>query len=720
MKEIIGKKVEKPKELLLAEDFIRKGKANEALNIIFNYEKKGELEHIEQIMCYTIKSKALNDLGYYEDAIKLASKSYEECQRSGNNFLLIEALVEQARGLQMLGELDKSFDKIEQCEDLLKTLKGDTLDIKRLEARLTRLKGNIHVFRGDERQSLEYQERALELAEEIDDKDLIGTSLNNLGERYRIIGNLDRALMYAERGLKHYDECFVNKHKTLLVFLFSTLISITLDKEDMEKAQVYFQRLEQLNSQEDNNIINVIYRHYKALILMRSPRARNRVMAEELLKQIVEEDVILFEVSVGSLVKLCELLLTELQMTNDIEILEEIKPLIARLLNLAEEQDSNWILVETYILKSKIALLTLEIEESRRLLTLAQKKAEKYNLNRLAMIISNEHDELLKQLKIWDELREIEAPISKRMELARLSDYINHMLKKHIIDTPGLDTEQPVLLTIMSREGFMIFSNPFTADMIFDVNRIGEFLTSFNTFSNQIFSESLDRVKFLDFTLILKELNSFVLSYMFKGQSYSAQQRLVHFFETLRNESDIINVLVSAEHDNQTLSIKEIPSFEIMISESFLTDPQRFNPPFKAYDGNEPFIFVSYTHADRIHVFPVIDYLHKGGVNIWYDEGIPISESWRKIIVENIEKCKAFLVFITPHIIDSEYVQKEINFALKRKKPFFSVFLRETKLPREIEFEISNIQYLNKYLMSESEFYNKLEGKISSLLIQLH
>lgn len=716
MNDLEVKKGEKPEGLLLAEDLIRKGKSHEALNVLFNFEKKGGLKEIELIMCYIIKSKALNDLGIFKDAIKLAGKGYEECQRLSNNLLSIEALIEQARGLQMLGELDKSFDKLEQCEDLLKTLKEKTIEIKRLEARVIRLKGNIYVFRGDERQSIEYQKRALILAKEIDDKDLIGTSLNNLGERYRIMGDLDRALMYAERGLKLYDDFFVNKHKILLVFLLSTLISITLDKDDLEKTQTYFQRLEQLNSQEDDGIINLIYRECKALILMRSPRARNRVIAEELLRQIVEEDVILFEVSVRSLIKLCELLLTELQITNDIEIVDEIKPLITRLLDIAEDQHSNWILVETYILQSKLALITLDIEESRRLLTLAQKKAEKYNLNRLAMIISNEHDELLKQLKIWEDLKEIEAPFSKRMELARLSDYINHMLRKHIIDTPGLETEQPILLTIMSREGVMIFSNPFTADMIFDVNRIGDFLTSFNTFSDQIFSETLDRVKFLDFTLILKELNSFILSYMFKGQSYNAQQRLVHFFEILRNEADIINILVSAEQTNQTLSIKEIPAFEEIISESFITDPQKFNPPFKAYDGNSPFIFVSYSHADKLHVYPVIDYLNKGGAKIWYDEGIPISENWRKIIVDHIEKCKCFLVFITPHIINSDYVQKEINFALKRKKPFFSVFLRETKLPSEIEFEISNIQYMNKYLMSESEFYNKLEDKISSLL----
>ena len=84
--------------------------------------------------------------------------------------------------------------------------------------------------------------------------------------------------------------------------------------------------------------------------------------------------------------------------------------------------------------------------------------------------------------------------------------------------------------------------------------------------------------------------------------------------------------------------------------------------------------------------------------------------------MENIEKCKAFMVFITPHIFDSEYVQKEINFALKKHKAFFAVFLKETKIPSELEFEISSLQHINKYLMPESKFYDKLNTKLSSLL----
>jgi NAD-dependent SIR2 family protein deacetylase len=95
-------------------------------------------------------------------------------------------------------------------------------------------------------------------------------------------------------------------------------------------------------------------------------------------------------------------------------------------------------------------------------------------------------------------------------------------------------------------------------------------------------------------------------------------------------------------------------------------------------------------------------------MKIWYDEGIPVSENWKKSIAHSLERCDTFLVFISPHIIDSEYVRKEISFALKKKKKFVAVYLKETKLPLELEFEIADIQALMKYIIPKTEFYTKI------------
>ncbi|MDO5859411.1 hypothetical protein, partial [Methanobrevibacter sp.] len=50
--------------------------------------------------------------------------------------------------------------------------------------------------------------------------------------------------------------------------------------------------------------------------------------------------------------------------------------------------------------------------------------------------------------------------------------------------------------------------------------------------------------------------------------------------------------------------------------------------PFPAYEGDEPYIFISYSHDDSDLVFPEIERFHNDGYNIWYDEGITSVEGY--------------------------------------------------------------------------------------------
>ena len=84
--------------------------------------------------------------------------------------------------------------------------------------------------------------------------------------------------------------------------------------------------------------------------------------------------------------------------------------------------------------------------------------------------------------------------------------------------------------------------------------------------------------------------------------------------------------------------------------------------------------------------------------------------------MDNIDKSAAFLVFITPHIIDSKFVRREISYAFNKDKKFYSVYLKDTKLPNELEFEISGIQSMKKYTMPDSDFYTKITEILSPIL----
>ena len=66
--------------------------------------------------------------------------------------------------------------------------------------------------------------------------------------------------------------------------------------------------------------------------------------------------------------------------------------------------------------------------------------------------------------------------------------------------------------------------------------------------------------------------------------------------------------------------------------------------PYPAYRGREPYIFVSYAHADSVRVFREIARLNEDGYHVWYDEGIAPGNEWTDEIAEALANCSAFIV----------------------------------------------------------------------------
>lgn len=129
--------------------------------------------------------------------------------------------------------------------------------------------------------------------------------------------------------------------------------------------------------------------------------------------------------------------------------------------------------------------------------------------------------------------------------------------------------------------------------------------------------------------------------------------------------------------------------------------------PFPAYRGNEPYIFISYAHADADTVFPIIKQFYDQGYHIWYDEGIAPGNEWTNEIADALEGAAVFLVFLTPDSEKSINVRDEINFAINDNKPFLGIHLKETDLTGGLKLRVGTKQAILKYNMSEEEFLYK-------------
>ncbi|MHA1729154.1 MAG: tetratricopeptide repeat protein [Promethearchaeota archaeon] len=689
-------------EIAEAERLMSEGNYEEALNLINKYEKETNLINEKKISCLILKVEILYLLGKIDEALELGKqaenllKSLDE-KTSANLIKKEMNLVYSASLIHLYrGELDESlkycFRSLE-FNDLQKLTKINVLNNI----------GEIYRIKGNLKEALDYSKQSLELSKKINNKPHIAELLWRVGEIHRMGGNLDAAIKHMEESLSLSDE--VNEKNNIVNALFH-MVRAYVDMNNLKQAEKYLKRLEEINDKNDNLLFSQLFRVAKAYLLKTSLRAYNRVEAEKILREVVEEEIAYHSLTIIALIYLCDLMLTELRITNEIKIIEEINPLISRLFQIAEEQHSYRWLVETKLLQAKLALIQIKTEKAARFLTEAQKLADEHGLKQLAKRISNEHDILLEQLDIWENVGEETLTMAERLKLASVSGIINRMIGKNALDTKELKTEQPILLAILSDDrNKILFSHEFIPDIHISLSQIIQI--------SKLFSDSIDRVKILDYTMLLQSVNLSSVCYIFIGQSYSAQQKLIQFSEIIEKRDDILTILKNIEDSNKNTIINGNPILEELITEIFLSDSKYFSPPFKAYAGDEPFVFVSYAHIDKLQVYPILEFLNNVGINIWYDEAISASENWLKKVTGFLNKCAVFIVFLSNNSVTSEEVLNEVDYIFQRFKKkevqFIPIYLKETILPDELRLAIGRIQAMKKHLMPEAEFLKQLK-----------
>ena len=143
---------------------------------------------------------------------------------------------------------------------------------------------------------------------------------------------------------------------------------------------------------------------------------------------------------------------------------------------------------------------------------------------------------------------------------------------------------------------------------------------------------------------------------------------------------------------------------------------QHLVPPFESYTGDDPYIFVSYAHADGEVVFREILKLHEAGYRVWFDEGIEPGNDWPQHIAQAVVNCSLFLIFTSPRSVASENCRNEVNLALNRKKKFLSIYLEETELPLGLELRMGDLQAVLKYKMPELSYRKKVFASLEKLL----
>ncbi|MFW9822316.1 MAG: tetratricopeptide repeat protein [Candidatus Thorarchaeota archaeon] len=498
----------------------------------------------------------------HEKALEYAMKSLEYMEKMDLKQGIASSFCQIAHAYNSKGDLNKV---VEFCEKSLAI--NEITNQTKVNALM--LIGTTYVSKGELDLALDNLNKAVQLAEEISSYESLAGCLNAIGGLYLTKANYNKALDYFNRSLIISQET-----GTLLHSLIANFYLFWLNFEFLKNFKQAVQELESLRELTDQTHgETVFYVLAKALMLKKKKRSRDRVEAENLLKKIAEnavEGVSFPQIYVQSLITLCDFLLEELEISNDPEVMDEITSVIKKLLELAERQHSYSIIAMINLFQGRLALINLNLNDARQFLTLAQKIADENGIILLAQKISQEHDKLLEQIEMWESFKKTRISISKRMKLAAVDSVMERMLGKRAIEAPELVTEEPVLLLIITEGGIPALSNPFIEDWSYEEGFISNFLSAFNTFSEEVFAKGLDRAKFGEYTIITKPMGFFSVCYLFKGQSYLAKQKLARFIERVENNAYIWEIFKNFHKTHQTILLSENPPLDNLITEIFI------------------------------------------------------------------------------------------------------------------------------------------------------
>jgi hypothetical protein len=102
-----------------------------------------------------------------------------------------------------------------------------------------------------------------------------------------------------------------------------------------------------------------------------------------------------------------------------------------------------------------------------------------------------------------------------------------------------------------------------------------------------------------------------------------------------------------------------------------------------AYEGDQPYIFVSYARDEKDLILFYIRGLAQLGFAVWWDEAIPGRAEWSAYIEQKIADAKSLMVLLSLRSAFSIHVTQEISFAEAPVSPFSAFDSMQPIFPKD-------------------------------------
>ena len=114
---------------------------------------------------------------------------------------------------------------------------------------------------------------------------------------------------------------------------------------------------------------------------------------------------------------------------------------------------------------------------------------------------------------------------------------------------------------------------------------------------------------------------------------------------------------------------------------------------FEAYTGDEPYLFISYSHRDTNKVYPILDALYDKKYRLWYDESCETGNDFRDELRERIRNAEAVILFVSEASMTSPFCGMEIIVAREYNKRLYPVYLDSMEVPPAFQILLANTHH---------------------------
>jgi hypothetical protein len=118
-------------------------------------------------------------------------------------------------------------------------------------------------------------------------------------------------------------------------------------------------------------------------------------------------------------------------------------------------------------------------------------------------------------------------------------------------------------------------------------------------------------------------------------------------------------------------------------------------PSPKPTKSTKGFAFISYARADSAFVYQILEQFSEAGIEIWYDQNIPVGEEWDEMLAHQLENASTILFFASKQSLKSRYCKREIAYADIAKKPITPIMLEEIEFSGSFGLLLSSIQKID-------------------------